>query len=364
MHLPELRFWKIDLGRKQIQDPTGKICSGKEEKSVENIYTELLKRLKTGCPVCLDTELLSDGSTEKRLREASAAPELPEIYREYYYPEERLIILGGGHVSWPLALFGAESGFSVTVVDDRPAFANRQRFPQAREVICESFERCFDRLRITAYDYVVVVTRGHRYDMDCLRKILSGTEPAYMGMMGSRRRTAGVASLLKEEGFDPEKIGRIHMPIGLSIGALTPAEIAISIMAELVQVKRQSDGGVQKTGSIGTEVNVKGGEKKKSDTDFRVLERLASETRPHGVVTILSTKGSVPRRPGAKMIVYEDGQIYGSIGGGCAEAEVMRETLKYIGTGKCTVKTVDMTKDVSEEDVMVCGGIMEALIEG
>lgn len=311
---------------------------------MKNIYSELLASLKKGCPICLDTKVFPDGSVTKMLTEMSVGKEAD--YREYYYPEERLIILGGGHVSWPLALFGAESGFSVTVVDDRPAFANRQRFPQAREVICESFEKCFGKLQITPYDYVVVVTRGHRYDMDCLRQILSGTEPAYVGMMGSRRRTVGVASLLEEEGFDKGRIERIHMPIGLSIGALTPAEIAVSIMAELIQVKRRV------------------AQCPASDTDFRVLERLASENRPHGVVTILSTKGSVPRRPGAKMIVYEDGQIYGSIGGGCAEAEVMRETLKYIGTGKCAVKTVDMTKDVSEEDVMVCGGIMEVLIEG
>ena len=104
---------------------------------------------------------------------------------EYYKPEERLIILGGGHVSWPLALFGAECGFAVTVVDDRPSFANRERFPKARQILCESFERCFDKLHITSSDYVAVVTRGHRYDMECLRKLLSGREPAYVGMMGS-----------------------------------------------------------------------------------------------------------------------------------------------------------------------------------
>lgn len=311
---------------------------------MENIYLELLSSLKKGRPVCLDTKILPDGKTEKALTETGE--ETGADYREYYYPEERLIILGGGHVSWPLALFGAESGFSVTVVDDRPAFANRQRFPKAREVLCESFAGCFEKLQITPYDYVVVVTRGHRYDMDCLRKLLSGIEPAYVGMMGSRRRTIGVASLLEEEGFDKARIERIHMPIGLSIGALTPAEIAVSIMAELIQVKRRRS------------------EIPASDTDFRVLEQLAVEEQPHGVVTILSTKGSVPRRPGAKMIVYADGRIVGSIGGGCAEAEVMRETLKYIGTGKSGVKRVDMTKDVREEDVMVCGGIMEVLIEG
>lgn len=126
-----------------------------------------------------------------------------------------------------------------------------------------------------------------------------GTEPAYMGMMGSRRRTAGVASLLKEEGFDPEKIGRIHMPIGLSIGALTPAEIAISIMAELVQVKRQSDGGVQKTGSIGTEVNVKGGERKNRiqiSVCWNGWRLKPASRRGNNSVH----KGSVPRRPGRR----------------------------------------------------------------
>lgn len=312
-----------------------------------NIYSKLLDKLKNGHPAGLCTKILASGEAEKEI--VSFSGRVSEGYLEYYYPEERLIILGGGHVSWPLAFFGAECGFSVTVVDDRPSFANRQRFPKARKIICESFETCFERLQVTSYDYVVVVTRGHRYDMECLRAVLSGDEPVYTGMMGSRRRTEGVRALLEEEGFDREKIDRIHMPVGLPIGALTPSEIAVSIMAELIQIKR-----------------LKNMEKEipESDVDFTVLERLASEERPHAVVTVMSVKGSVPRRAGAKMIVYEDGRIYGSIGGGCAEAEIMREAMKLIGTGRCTVRTVDMTKDVHEEDVMVCGGIMKVLIEG
>ena len=268
---------------------------------------------------------------------------------EYYKPEERLIILGGGHVSWPLALFGAECGFAVTVVDDRPSFANSERFPKARQILCESFERCFDKLHITSNDYVAVVTRGHRYDMYCLRALLSGTEPAYMGMMGSKRRVAGVRELLISEGYRKEAIDRIHMPIGLSIGALSPAEIAVSILSEMVQNRRNI---------------VSAFEAPTADTDFRVLEKLAEESGSYAVATVLSTKGSTPRQSGAKMIIYPEGRIYGSIGGGCAEAQVIREALKYIGTGRFTVMTVDMTKDVSEEDVMVCGGVMDVLIEG
>ena len=315
---------------------------------MKEIYSELMSVLKEGYPAALCTKLLPEGKSEKWVdRHPEISSDEADICRENYLPEERLIILGGGHVSHPLALFGTESGFAVTVVDDRPAFANRQRFPEVRQVLCESFERCFEKLKITSNDYVVVVTRGHRYDMDCLRALLSGTEPAYMGMMGSKRRVIGIKNLLIEEGYDPSAIDRIHMPIGLAIGALTPAEIAVSILAELIQVKRSRKQDFDP-----------------SDADFSVLEKLSSEEEPHSIVTVLETRGSTPRRPGAKMIVYPEGRIVGSIGGGCAEAEVMREALHYIGTGKCAKITVDMTKDVSEEDVMVCGGTMTVLIEG
>lgn len=313
-------------------------------------YSRLLNVLKQGNPAVLCTRKTADGRTVKWVLSETGDPSEKEVdFVEYYKPEERLIILGGGHVSWPLALFGTECGFAVTVVDDRPSFANSERFPKARQIFCESFERCFDKLHITSNDYVAVVTRGHRYDMDCLRALLSGTEPAYMGMMGSKRRVDGIRELLISEGYRKEAIDRIHMPIGLSIGALFPAEIAVSILSEMIQNRRNI---------------VSAFEAPTADTDFRVLEKLAEESGSYAVATVLSTKGSTPRQSGAKMIIYPEGRIYGSIGGGCAEAQVIREALKYIGTGRFTVMTVDMTKDVSEEDVMVCGGVMDVLIEG
>ena len=321
-------------------------------------YKKLMKLLSEGKKARMVTRICPEGDGFKARKEVSEILNENEKTRdviwegdrltEIFYPEERLIILGGGHVALALSDLAARSGFAVTVADDRPAFANKARFASAGQVICGDFIQVIKDLKITPYDHVVVLTRGHRFDKECLRTILSGDFPAYLGMMGSGRRSAGMRALLLEEGFKESKVEAIHMPVGLAIGALLPEEIAISILAEIIREKRRS----------------KGKDREAADVDHRILERLAEEERPHGVVTVLSTKGPTPRRGGARMIVYPEGRIEGSIGGGCAEAEVMRETLKYIGTGRCAVRKVDMTKDVSEEDVMVCGGVMEVLIEG
>ena len=150
-------------------------------------------------------------------------------------PRERLIILGGGHIAQPLCEFAARCDFSVTVVDDRMDFANEGRFPLAREVICDSFENAINKLHITPYDFVVVITRGHRHDANCLRALFQQREPAYLGMIGSRRRVRGLLDMLKEEGLDEERLGQICTPIGLAIGAVSPAEIAISILSQVIE---------------------------------------------------------------------------------------------------------------------------------
>ena len=153
-----------------------------------------------------------------------------ELVRSFR-PNERLILLGGGNIAQPLCRYAADLGFSVIVADDRPTFANRPRFPEAHTVYCDRFENAIDRIGIGAGDYVAVITRGHRYDADCLRKILRGTMPKYLGMIGSKRRTAGLLNLLEGEGFDRAQLDAIHTPIGLDIGALSVKEIAISIVA-------------------------------------------------------------------------------------------------------------------------------------
>ncbi len=272
------------------------------------------------------------------------------MLREPFFPEERMIVLGGGHIAVPLVHFAAMTGFSVTVADDRPAFANTLRFPSAASVICESFEKVFDRLNITSSDYVVVITRGHRHDMVCLKQLQQGPEPFYVGMIGSRRRVGALKEALIEEGCDAERINRTHTPIGLAIGAVTPPEIAISIMAEIITCKRLRDGKESRTRS--------------SDVDMQVLRLLAEEKDvPKAIVTVVSAKGSVPRGPGAKMLVYFDRRTVGSIGGGCSEAAVILIAQQIIGTGRYCLHTVDMTAEIAEEEGMVCGGVMQVLIE-
>ena len=161
------------------------------------------------------------------------------VYERRFYRPERLIILGGGHVGQAISKFASAVGFYVIVVDDRPSFANRSCFPDAEEIYCEEFEKAIDQIQIGENDYITIVTRGHRFDLTCLRKVLAGIFPRYLGMMGSKRRVTGMIDLLQEEGNSPETVAQIHMPIGLNIGALTVPEIAISIVAELIEERRK-----------------------------------------------------------------------------------------------------------------------------
>ncbi|MDF2802161.1 MAG: hypothetical protein K0S61_2064 [Anaerocolumna sp.] len=269
--------------------------------------------------------------------------------REPFYPKERLIILGGGHIALPLAEFAAKTGFEVIIGDDRPSFANKQRFPLAEDVLCDSFENIISNIKVTRNDYIVIITRGHRHDMECLRQLLRLGESKYLGMIGSKRRVRAVLDILRDEGYDQERLNRICTPIGLPIDAVTPEEISISILAELI-LRKRSGSKNKKTLSQG-------------DIDFYVLELLAKAKEPMCLVTVIDTKGSTPRGIGAKMLVYPTGQVRGSIGGGCSEAVVLHKAVSMIGSGRYEVQTIDMTGDVAESEGMVCGGLMEVLIE-
>lgn len=304
----------------------------------------------------------TDESDDADLAEKALVQGIPLTYLEGektlliepFYPEERLIVLGGGHIALPLTDFVARIGFAVTVVDDRPQFANRLRFPAAKDVICNDFMKAIEQLRITSNDYVVIITRGHRHDQACLEQLLLSAEPFYTGMIGSRRRVSAVKDLLIEQGFDQKRLDRIHTPIGLSIGAVTPAEIAIAIAAELIACKR-----IRKETVSGQERFAN-----RSDVDMDVLRVLAEEQdEPKSIVTVITAKGSVPRGAGAKMLVYPFGKIVGSIGGGCSEAAVINDARAIIGTGGYLLKTVDMTAEAAESEGMVCGGVMQVLIE-
>jgi xanthine dehydrogenase accessory factor len=266
-----------------------------------------------------------------------------------FLPPERLVLLGGGHVSLALYEAALKVGFAVTVADDRPAFASYTRFPEAKEVICDSFENALPRLNIGAGDFVCVLTRGHKDDTVCMKYLLRGNEPRYLGMIGSHRRVKGLFELLAEEGFDKERIGRVHAPIGLAIGAVTPAEIAVSICAELIAARHA--------------LPAEAGLLPQQNTDPDALRFLADDTRPAALLLVLATKGSTPVKGGALMGADKLGNAAGTIGGGCGENQAILAARRLMGTGKSQVVTVDMTGEVAAMEGMVCGGTMDVLIE-
>jgi xanthine dehydrogenase accessory factor len=163
-----------------------------------------------------------------------------EIFVEPILPQPVLYIFGGGHVSIALASAAHTAGFAIGVIDDREAFANPQRFPMASEIF-SSYEDAFAKLQPNASTYIVIVTRGHKDDMRVLRWAVE--QPArYIGMIGSKRKVLSVYQALVLEGVAAEKFTQVHAPVGLEIGALTPEEIAISITAELIAIRRNAAG--------------------------------------------------------------------------------------------------------------------------
>ena len=163
-----------------------------------------------------------------------------DVFIEPVLPPASLFIFGGGHVSLNLYEVARRAGFDVTVIDDREAYANRERFPQAREVIAGDFEKAMTRLTPAESSYIVIVTRGHRDDMRVLRWAVQ-TQARYIGMIGSKRKTITIFRELVKEGIAEHLFERVHAPIGLDIGAITPEEIAVAITAELIAVRRRAE---------------------------------------------------------------------------------------------------------------------------
>jgi len=161
-----------------------------------------------------------------------------EVFVEPILPQPVAYLFGGGHVSMAVAKAAHAAGFGIAVVDDREAFANKERFPMAQDVFT-SYEDAFEKIKPNAASYLVIVTRGHKEDMRVLAWAVR-TEARYLGMIGSKRKVLSVYKALENEGYKPEEFERVYAPMGLDIGALSPEEIAVSITAELVAVRRNA----------------------------------------------------------------------------------------------------------------------------
>ena len=270
-----------------------------------------------------------------------------KFFIEHLKRQAHLVICGGGHVSQQVIELAGKVGFHVTVLEDRPYFADRAREAGADLVLCDAFEKSLQGIAGTPDTYFLVVTRGHRFDRACLEQILKKPY-AYVGMMASRGRSALLKKQMAEDGFDRKALDEMHTPVGLSIHAETPEEIAVSIVAELIQIKNQT--------------------KKTAGYDSLLMEYLTGvkeQGQPKVLATIIARRGSAPRSIGTKMLVLGDGRIIGTIGGGCMESEVQHQCLRLLReeNEKSRIVCADMTVSQAEDEGMVCGGTIDVFLE-
>ncbi len=256
--------------------------------------------------------------------------------------DPKLVVCGGGHVGIPVAKIGRMLGFKVTVLEDRPEFAENARAAGADEVILAPFDEGLARVPGDEDTFFVVATRSHDLDNICLN-VVCRKPHAYIGALGSRRRSVLARErLVSEYGCDPETVASIHMPVGLLIGSETPEEIAVSVMAEIVQ------------------------ERNRTDRSHRWSRELLEALRdpqckgPLALATVTERHGSAPRSVGTRMLIRLDGTAVGSIGGGELEAEVIQKAQVMLASGSPAELEVQAALNA---DAMACGGAVTVRIE-
>lgn len=299
-------------------------------------YLEILKKLENQEDVLTETVLEGKQAGEKSFLKTPAQSR-KDSYVENLYGKPHAVLCGGGHVSLALAKVLELMDFRITVVDDRAEFANRERFPRAA-VYCQDFASCLEEKEFGPNTYYIIVTRGHQADYTCLKRILRKPS-AYVGMIGSGRKVALAFQRLRADGFSEEEMKRVHAPVGLSIGAQTPAEIAVSIAAEIIQEKNRYQ--------------------------RNILEEAVAEgiRSPQGrvLVSVIEKHGSSPRGTGTRMVVSEDGSIYGTIGGGSVEFAAAERAERL--TEEFALEEYDLGNSQAAGLGMVCGGRVKVMFE-
>jgi len=223
-----------EVGAKMLVRADGSIVGTIGGGSLEaQVIAQAVKLIKQGQPQQLHFNLTAEEGGELGMICGGDT----EVFIEPILPSPTLFIFGGGHISLPLAKTGKLLGFKIAVIDDRAKFANPQRFPEADLILAEDFSTAFSKLEINKSSYIVIVTRGHQYDELVLELALK-TKPKYIGMIGSKTKNKAVFSHLLAKGISQEQLNKVHAPIGLEIFAQTPEEIAVSILAEVIKVRR------------------------------------------------------------------------------------------------------------------------------
>lgn len=262
--------------------------------------------------------------------------------------ERNIVICGGGHVGIAVLKLCRLLGYPVTLAEDRPEFAQIAREVGADRVICAPFAQALAALECSENTFFIIATREHRHDKTCLQ-LISRKKHAYIGLLGSRNRTDALRKALIGEGAPEDVIKSVYTPIGLAIGAETPAEIAVSVMAEVIQ----------SAGRLGSETYSR--ELLRGIIDFHGK---ISDKRM-ALATIIHCEGPVPRGIGSKMLIYEDGGSIGSIGGGILEAEALKAACERFASRdhRPMIVHVDLSDPGASEKAVFCGGRADVLIE-
>ncbi|MCH1982582.1 XdhC family protein [Ruminococcus sp. OA3] len=299
-------------------------------------YLELHRRMQREALVPVTTYLTGARRGEKEFK----TEQVNGCFSENFQGQMTVVLCGAGHVSQAAARIFRELEYRLIVVDDRLEYANTVRFPMADEIRCLNFDTEFPNARFPEHAYYVILTRGHEHDYTCLRNILTRSH-GYIGMIGSRSKVKLSRERLAEEGFSAEQVDAVHAPIGLRIGGQTPAEIAVSIAAEIIQVKNTESG---------------------STLDEAVLEGL-NQTEPSVMVTVTEKEGSSPRGKGSRMVVTSCGKNYGTIGGGAIEYAAVKRAVELCRTGCFDTAGYDLGNSEAATLGMVCGGRVAVMFE-
>lgn len=266
--------------------------------------------------------------------------ELKEIAYKAKEDRPRLVVCGGGHVGQCVVKMGQMLDFEVVLIDDREVFANTERFPGVA-IICQPFREALEQIVSDEHTYFVLSTRGHATDYQCLEAIIH-KPAAYKGMIGSKRKAQLLMEQLRDKGVDERRLKEIHTPIGLNIGAKTPAEISVSIMAQVIQVRSQ-----------------KGYE---SCMENELIECILKD-EAQVVATIIEQYGSAPRGVGAMLIMKKDGTVVGTVGGGRVEKEVIEKAKEMGEGGEKQYVYYAMNHQSQESEKMICGGAVNVSID-
>lgn len=299
---------------------------------------------RAGSVAVLDGErVFGDPETVRSVRDLDTLPAIvDDVLCERITTPPHLYLCGAGHVSVYTAKVAKMVGFLVTVIDERAEFANRDRFPTADEILALPFDKALDEIK-DPNAYYVIVTRGHKDDRGCLARILNKPY-TYLGMIGSHSKIDVVFDCLLKEGYTREQLANVHAPIGLKIGAQTPEEIAVCIVGEMIQVKNGAQRGCE--------------------WDAALMHAIENAKEPYAMVTLIDKKGSAPRSAGARMIVFSDGTIISSIGGGFGEFEASQHAVRMLkeGPGRKRYTCCMNNRDAADKG-MICGGKIDIFIQ-